>query len=41
MDSRHSFYLLLFIVVGVFAGLLAGWYWGAAVLHRYIQERFD
>jgi len=30
MDSRHSFYLLLFIVVGVFAGLLVGWYWGAA-----------
>lgn len=30
MDSRHSFYLLLFIVVGVFVGLLVGWYWGAA-----------
>ena len=30
MDSRHSFYLLIFIIVGVFAGLLVGWYWGEA-----------
>lgn len=30
MDGRRSFYLLLFIIVGVIAGLLVGWYWGAA-----------
>ncbi len=30
MDSRRSFYLLVFIIVGVIAGLLVGWYWGAA-----------
>jgi solute carrier family 1 (high affinity glutamate transporter) protein 1 len=30
MDSRHSLYLLIYIIVGVFAGLLVGWYWGAA-----------
>jgi Na+/H+-dicarboxylate symporter len=30
MNSRHSFYLLVFIIAGVFAGLLVGWYWGAA-----------
>jgi Na+/H+-dicarboxylate symporter len=30
MNSRHSFYLLAFIIAGVFAGLLVGWYWGEA-----------
>jgi Na+/H+-dicarboxylate symporter len=30
MNSRHSFYLLIFIIVGVIAGLIVGWYWGAA-----------
>ncbi|RLA34698.1 MAG: dicarboxylate/amino acid:cation symporter [Gammaproteobacteria bacterium] len=30
MNSRHSFYLLIFIIIGVIAGLLVGWYWGAA-----------
>ena len=30
MNSRHSFYLLVLIVVGVVAGLVVGWYWGAA-----------
>jgi Na+/H+-dicarboxylate symporter len=30
MNSRHSFYLLVFIIAGVFAGLLVGWYWGEA-----------
>jgi Na+/H+-dicarboxylate symporter len=30
MNSRHSLYLLVFIVVGVVAGLVVGWFWGAA-----------
>jgi Na+/H+-dicarboxylate symporter len=30
MNSRHSLYLLVFIVAGVFAGLLVGWVWGEA-----------
>jgi Na+/H+-dicarboxylate symporter len=30
MDSRHSLYLLVFIIVGVFAGLLLGWFWSEA-----------
>ncbi|RLA27975.1 MAG: dicarboxylate/amino acid:cation symporter [Gammaproteobacteria bacterium] len=30
MNSRHSFYLLIFIIIGVIAGLIVGWYWGAA-----------
>jgi Na+/H+-dicarboxylate symporter len=30
MNSRHSLYLLVLIIVGVFAGLLVGWYFGAA-----------
>ena len=30
MNSRHSFWLLVFIIVGVIAGLLVGWYWGKA-----------
>jgi Na+/H+-dicarboxylate symporter len=30
MNSEHSLWLLLFIILGVFAGLLVGWYWGAA-----------
>ncbi|MDJ0938688.1 MAG: dicarboxylate/amino acid:cation symporter [Woeseiaceae bacterium] len=30
MNSRHSLWLLMFIIVGVFAGLFVGWYWGAA-----------
>jgi Na+/H+-dicarboxylate symporter len=30
MNSRHSFYLLIFIIIGVIAGLFVGWYWGAA-----------
>ena len=30
MNSRHSFYLLVFIIAGVFAGLLVGGYWGEA-----------
>ena len=30
MNSRHSFFLLVFIVFGVLAGLLVGWFWGAA-----------
>lgn len=30
MNSRHSFYLLIFIIIGVIAGLIVGWYWGTA-----------
>jgi Na+/H+-dicarboxylate symporter len=30
MNSRHSIYLLVLIIIGVFAGLLVGWYFGAA-----------
>jgi Na+/H+-dicarboxylate symporter len=30
MNSRHSLYLLVLIIVGVFAGLFVGWYFGAA-----------
>ncbi|MDH3439267.1 MAG: dicarboxylate/amino acid:cation symporter [Gammaproteobacteria bacterium] len=30
MNSRHSFSLLILIIVGVFAGLFVGWYWGEA-----------
>jgi solute carrier family 1 (high affinity glutamate transporter) protein 1 len=30
MNPRHSFYLLIFIIIGVVAGLIVGWYWGAA-----------
>ena len=30
MNSRHSLYLLIFIILGVFAGLFVGWYFGAA-----------
>ena len=30
MNSRHSFWLLIFIIVGVVAGLFVGWYWGKA-----------
>ena len=30
MNSRHSFWLLVFIIVGVIAGLFVGWYWGKA-----------
>jgi solute carrier family 1 (high affinity glutamate transporter) protein 1 len=29
MQSRHSVYLLIFIIVGVIAGLIVGWHWGA------------
>jgi len=32
MNSRHSFALLIFIVLGVLAGLLVGWYWGKAAV---------
>ena len=32
MNSRHSFALLFFIIVGVAAGLLVGWYWGKAAV---------
>ena len=32
MDSRHSLWLLIFIIVGVIAGLFVGWYWGAAAV---------
>ena len=28
MNSRHSFWLLIFILIGVFAGLFVGWFWG-------------
>jgi len=28
MKSRHSLYLLVFIIIGVIAGLVVGWYWG-------------
>lgn len=28
MNSRHSFYLLVFIIAGVVAGLFVGWFWG-------------
>jgi len=28
MNSKHSFYLLVFIIAGVIAGLIVGWYWG-------------
>ena len=28
MNSRHSAYLLIFIIVGVIAGLFVGWFWG-------------
>ncbi len=28
MQSRHSIYLLVFIIIGVIAGLIVGWYWG-------------
>jgi len=30
MESRRSLYLLLFIILGVIAGLFVGWYWGRA-----------
>ena len=30
MNSRHSTYLLVFIIAGVCAGLLVGWVWGDA-----------
>lgn len=30
MESRSSLYLLLFIILGVIAGLFVGWYWGRA-----------
>lgn len=30
MNSRHSVWLLVFIIVGVIAGLVVGWYWGTA-----------
>lgn len=30
MNSRHSFSLLILIIVGVLAGLFVGWYWGEA-----------
>jgi Na+/H+-dicarboxylate symporter len=30
MNSRHSYYLLIFIIIGVIAGLIVGWYWGTA-----------
>ncbi len=32
MDSRRSFWLLIFIIVGVIAGLAVGWYWGKAAV---------
>lgn len=32
MNSRHSIWLLISIVIAVFAGLLVGWYWGAAAV---------
>ena len=32
MNSRHSFYLLIFIIIGVIAGLIVGWYWGTAAI---------
>ncbi|MDH3533582.1 MAG: dicarboxylate/amino acid:cation symporter, partial [Gammaproteobacteria bacterium] len=30
MNSRRSFWLLVFIIAGVIAGLFVGWYWGKA-----------
>lgn len=30
MNSRHSVWLLVFIIIGVIAGLVVGWYWGTA-----------
>jgi len=30
MKREHSLWLLLFIIVGVIAGLFVGWYWGKA-----------
>ena len=32
MNSRRSFWLLIFIIVGVIAGLFVGWYWGKAAV---------
>jgi len=32
MNSRHSYVLLIAIVVGVIAGLFVGWYWGRAAV---------
>jgi len=32
MNSRHSVALLIAIIIGVFAGLLVGWYWGEAAV---------
>ena len=32
MNSRHSLGLLIFILIGVVAGLFVGWYWGAAAV---------
>ena len=32
MNSRRSFWLLIFIIVGVIAGLIVGWYWGEAAV---------
>ncbi|NNL54898.1 MAG: dicarboxylate/amino acid:cation symporter [Woeseia sp.] len=32
MNSKHSMWLLVFIILGVIAGLLVGWYWGRAAV---------
>ena len=32
MNSRHSFWLLIFIIAAVVAGLFVGWYWGKAAV---------
>ncbi len=32
MNERHSLGLLVFILIGVVAGLFVGWYWGAAAV---------
>ncbi len=32
MSHRHAFYILVFIVIGVIAGVISGWYWGEAML---------
>lgn len=32
MNEKHSRWLLVFIILGVIAGLFVGWYWGAAAV---------
>ncbi|MEE9299549.1 MAG: cation:dicarboxylase symporter family transporter, partial [Alphaproteobacteria bacterium] len=31
MPHKHATFLLLFIVIGVVAGILSGWFWGEAM----------